>query len=251
MIVWSYGGGTQLAAIAVLVLSGKLPRPDIIVMADTGREVSATWDYLNAIVNPALSEIGLQVEIVPHSYASVDLFAKNGDILLPLYTRQNGGRLGKLPTFCSNEWKQYPIRRWLRERGIEKCDVWLGMSMDEVERMRPSGVKWYCHVYPLIEIVPLHRHQCYALVADFGWPKPPKSRCWMCPNMTVADWRHLAQSSPSELEQAASLEEELHKRDSDVYLHKYGIPLRQAVKTNLAQQEFDFDGCDGGGYCFV
>ena len=32
-IVWSYGGGVQSAAIAVLVVQGKLPRPERIVMA--------------------------------------------------------------------------------------------------------------------------------------------------------------------------------------------------------------------------
>jgi hypothetical protein len=40
-VVWSYGGGTQSAAIAVLVLRGESPRPELVVMADTGREVSA------------------------------------------------------------------------------------------------------------------------------------------------------------------------------------------------------------------
>ena len=44
--VWSYGGGTQTAAIAVLILQGRLPKPDIAVMADTGREIASTWDYL-------------------------------------------------------------------------------------------------------------------------------------------------------------------------------------------------------------
>lgn len=34
-LVWSYGGGVQSAAIAVLVLRGELPRPERVVMADT------------------------------------------------------------------------------------------------------------------------------------------------------------------------------------------------------------------------
>ncbi len=41
-LIWSYGGGVQSAAIAVLVLRGELPRPERAVMADTSREASAT-----------------------------------------------------------------------------------------------------------------------------------------------------------------------------------------------------------------
>ena len=73
-IVWSYGGGTQTAAIAVLVLQGRLPRPDHIIMADTGREATATWDYLDTVVQPALEAEGMRVEVAPHSLASKDLW---------------------------------------------------------------------------------------------------------------------------------------------------------------------------------
>ena len=36
--ILSYGGGIQTAAMVVLALTGRLPLPDHIVMADTGRE---------------------------------------------------------------------------------------------------------------------------------------------------------------------------------------------------------------------
>ena len=37
-IVWSFGGGVQSVAILVLVAEGKLPKPECVVMSDTGRE---------------------------------------------------------------------------------------------------------------------------------------------------------------------------------------------------------------------
>ena len=40
MIIFSYGGGKQTVAIVTLILEGKLPRPDLVVMADTSREVT-------------------------------------------------------------------------------------------------------------------------------------------------------------------------------------------------------------------
>ena len=65
-IVMSYGGGKQTVAMVTLVLEGKLQKPDVIVMADTGREVQTTFEYLNRVVQPALKAIGLQVEIAGH-----------------------------------------------------------------------------------------------------------------------------------------------------------------------------------------
>ncbi len=37
-ITMSYGGGKQTVAIVTLILEGKLPKPDFMVIADTGRE---------------------------------------------------------------------------------------------------------------------------------------------------------------------------------------------------------------------
>lgn len=51
-IVFSYGGGVQTVCIALLVGKGKLPIPDYIVMADTGREGQRTIDYINQFINP-------------------------------------------------------------------------------------------------------------------------------------------------------------------------------------------------------
>ena len=117
-MVWSYGGGVQSAAIAVLVLRGELPRPERIVMADTSREASATWVYLDAVVQPALAEAGLRVEIAPHELATKGLLSTDGKPLMPVYTRQRpGGRVGQMRNFCSGEWKRDVVRRYVRSLG--------------------------------------------------------------------------------------------------------------------------------------
>ena len=96
--ILSYGGGWQTVAMIVLVLRGILPRPDHIVIADTSREKSSTWDYLEDMVQPALERAGLRVAIASHDLATVDLYSGNGDLLIPVYTET-----GKLPTFCSSD----------------------------------------------------------------------------------------------------------------------------------------------------
>lgn len=243
--VWSYGGGTQTAAIAVLILQGRLPRPDLIVMADTGREVQATWDYLNTVVRPA----GLDVRVIGQEWARWGLtFGQAHSLLVPAFTRQNSG-VGQMHTFCSNEWKQRPIRRWLRAEGVTDCDTWLGISTNEMHRMKPSGLNWYRHVYPLIEMVPTNRAGCVSLVQGHGWPTPPKSRCWMCPMMSGLEWQQLKRDEPHNFDRAVTLDAELRQSDPDVYLHRLGLPLDEAVEQT-EQQPTLFDGCDSG-YCMV
>lgn len=248
MIAWSYGGGTQTAAIAALVLQGKLPRPDVVVMADTGRELASTWDYLHEVVGPALAAVGLTVQIAPHSLAKVDLFSYGGELLLPAFTRAGVG-VGKLRTWCSDEWKKQVVRRWLRAQGVEDCDNWIGISTDESERMKDSDVLWCRNVYPLIELVPTSRAGCVAIVEKMGWPAPPKSRCWMCPNQSGRDWLRMRDEQPSEWAKAVALDDELRQMDPYVYLHRAGVPLPQAVAVDDLQGGL-FDGCDSG-YCFV
>ena len=248
-IVWSNGGGTQSAAIAVMILQGILPRPDIVCMADTSREVSETWTYLDSIVRPAFSKIGIEIHVIPHSYSYWDIVKEEKqDILIPAFTTQSGD-IGKLPTFCSNEWKQRPVRRWLRERGVEQCFMWLGISTDEMERMRFSDTGWITNVYPLIEIVPTSRHRCVSIVENYGWPTPPKSRCWMCPNMSPYDWRTLKGKYPDDFGKAVLLERELQVVDKYIFLHKLAIPLDEAVSKSEEQSDM-FDGCDSG-YCWT
>ena len=96
--VLSYGGGRQTVALCILVRKGLVPPPDRIVIADTGREKRSTWDWMGAYTAPLMREIGLEIEVAPRGLSKVDLYAHNGDILMPVYTAT-----GKLPAFCSNE----------------------------------------------------------------------------------------------------------------------------------------------------
>jgi hypothetical protein len=99
--VLSYGGGRQTVAMCVLIEQGRLPRPDRIVIADTGREKSSTWEYLSEVVQPRMQHVGLTVEIAPRSLAYVDLYAHNGDLLLPVYTATRSGKRGLLSGTCA------------------------------------------------------------------------------------------------------------------------------------------------------
>jgi hypothetical protein len=227
----------------------KLPRPDLAVIADTEREMSTTWDYMDQVTAPALRIAGVELHRVKKSaYATVDLWGgKDGNsLLIPAYTTR-GGDIGKMPAFCSNEWKLRVIQRWAtKEHGVKAATMWMGISTDEMDRATPGKGKWEKR-YPLIELR-LNRGECMALVKAAGWPEPPRSSCWMCPQHREGEWLWQQENAPRDFTKAIHFEREIQKRDPHAWLHQDCKPLDQ--------QKFDdsndvlFRRCDTG-VCFV
>gem|GEM_PF-599012 len=258
VLTWSYGGGTQSIAIALLVAMGKLPTPDLIVMADTSFEATETWEYTFAYVLPLLDTIGLTIEIAPHELATVDDYGKNGDLLVPVYTET-----GKFSTYCSSEWKKAVLRRYLRQvKGVERCVTWLGMSTDEVERLKPSDVQWQEHVWPLCGLpreydygIRLSRADCRQLILDSGWPEPPKSSCWKCPHRRNPQWQRLKRYYPRDFARACQFDEQIRARDPlhAVYLHESRQPLATVdfARPDTASLFGEENGGCQSGYCFT
>lgn len=242
--VFSYGGGRQTAAIVALLVQARLPRPDAIVMADTGREKSTTWAYLERYTGPALAELGMEVEIAPHELARTDIRAINGMIQIPMFTRPSG----QLRTFCSVEWKRRVVQRWCRARWPgENVAAWIGFSADEINRVRVSNQLWYQHRYPLIEDVRLTSAECQALAVSMGWAAPPRSSCWMCPYQTNQEWRELPEA---DFRRAVELEAELFSDDGNVYLHR-ARRLLTDMDFSAQQDMFETEPGCRSGYCFT
>lgn len=234
---WSFGGGTQSAAIAVLVKTGKLPQPKHIVIADTGREAQSTWDYMEQVIEPYL---GRKITRAPHDLATVDLYSGNGDLLMPMFTAT-----GKLPTFCSTEWKRRVVHRSLRQLGVETCRLWMGVSVDEIARAKPSGIEWIEHRFPLLMDVPMRRGECVEIVRRAGLPDPPRSSCWCCPHRSDAEWAALP---AEEFQKAVSLEAAIRQRDSNVFLHRARVPLGEVDLAGSKQSSL-WGECDA--YCWT
>jgi hypothetical protein len=247
--VWSCGGGTQSAAIAALIIQGRLPKPDIAVMVDTMRERTSTWSYVYSVLIPQLATVGVTLEIVSKDkYATVDLWggADGNTLLIPAFTNQNG-RIGKLSTFCSTEWKVRVRRRWLRDQhGIRKAVTWLGISVDEQNRVRTEPNT----IYPLIHDVPMRRAGCIILAREMGWPEPPKSTCWMCPNQRNVQWAEMKRVYPEDFARACALERQIQERDPHAWLHESCRPLAE-VEFDSQQEMFTTDRSCKTGHCFV
>lgn len=245
--VLSYGGGRQTAAMCILIEQGRLPRPDRIVIADTGREKSSTWDYLSEVIQPRMQAIGLSVEIAPRSLAYVDLYAHNGDLLLPVYTPT-----GKLPAFCSTEWKARVVERYLRNQGVKDYTTWIGFAYDERQRIKVRDGR----AFPLVDAM-LTKSDCRQIITDSGLPMPPPSSCWMCPNMANSEWRYVRDNYPADFEQACQLDEAIREEDiaqghKGVWLHHSRKPLRTAPIDDDDGRDGKIEGRQCGlGLCFV
>lgn len=243
--VLNYGGGTQTIAICELIRRGILPPPDFIVAADTGREVASTWAYLEAHARPRLAEIGLAIEVASHDLATVDLYAKNGDLLLPVFTET-----GKLPTFCSVEWKARVVERWLRSQGVTSATQWIGFSTEERKRVKPQPPGPWIRAYPLLDLM-LTRGDCEQIILDGGLPLPSKSACYMCPHRSNAEWREVRDRHPEQWADAVRIDASVREADERgaVYLHRSLVPL---ADVDLDQPDRQIVGRQCGlGLCFV
>lgn len=241
MICWSYGGGVQSAAIAVLIREGVLPMPDLSVIADTGRERRTTWQYLDEVIRPYLAPVGVTIEVAPHSLATKDLYAADGLTLMPAFTTE-----GRLPTYCSGYWKLSVVDRWLRSKGVEDCDCWIGFSIDELRRVsKQDRKKWLRLAFPLIDRM-INRVMCVRLIEGAGLPLPRKSRCYQCPHQNEEEWAETL-ADPVDGPLAIACDEEVRANDPEgkgLYLHYSRVPLRlvgsgRGVQTPLAP-------CEGG-----
>jgi len=253
-IIQNYGGDVQTIALGVLVHKGLLPRPERVVMANTGREVKSTFEYLENHARQLYWDFGCEIEIIPHDKAKHDIYYTNRQGVLdtlpvmPVFTRQSG-KLGQTDNFCSGFWKRDVVIDWLKqpENGYGQANPviqWLGFSTNEISRCKPSGVKWRENHFPLCYGygVRLTRQECVSLIAEFGLPIPKKSRCRDCSFQSNKEWREIKES-PDEWNAVIDFDYELRSNDpsNSVFLHSDGIPLIDADLSDKKTALFDYD----------
>lgn len=259
--VFSSGGGTQSSAIAALIVQGRLPKPDIAAIVDTGMERGTTWSYMDEVVAPALKSVGVEMHRVYQKdwgynpeHGKQWLSTSENTILMPGYTNQSGNdNPGKLPGFCSNEWKVRALNRFLSgEMSVKASSYrrWIGFSVNETKRalrmMDGEEYKAGKIRFPLIHDIPLRRHQAIAECIKMGWPEPPRSTCYVCPNQRNDEW---SGATPKELELAAKLERDIQRADPFFWLHKSCIPIDK-VDFSEEPDLFSERSCNSG-VCFV
>ena len=66
----------------------------------------------------------------------------------------------------------------------------MGISLDEIRRMKPSRLPYIENIFPLIDLR-MRRRDCFLWMESHGYPIPPRSACTFCPYHSRKEWRNI------------------------------------------------------------
>lgn len=258
--VLSLGAGVQSTTLALAASRGDVgPMPDLAIFADTQWEparVRRHLDWLrNRLTFPVIevSAGDIRADILARANTTGGRFAA-----VPWFIRNPTGTIGMGRRQCTKEYKLAPIkheiRRILGKPGrapiaADSVEVWVGISTDEIERMKPATARYLRNRWPLIE-AGMSRRDCERWLAERQF-NAPKSSCIGCPFHTNAMWRDLRDNSPEEWADACAVDRAL--RDGRAgplrgqeFMHSSCLPLDQAPIDDDDPRQLSFNmECEG------
>lgn len=275
--VLSLGAGVQSTTLALMAAHGEIdPMPDCAIFADTGWEPKAVYEHLAWLRSPnvlpfpihIVSAGDIRADLLAGArgerWASIPAFTRTvtpSGTEIPVYDEDENGDLvvvgsrivasdrvgiGMIRRQCTGDYKIVPIRRKVREllgiagRRSPKSPIaeqWIGISLDEALRMKPSFESWQVNRWPLIERG-MTRHDCLRWLERHGYPLPPKSACIGCPFHSDDHWRHMRDHDPEAWADAVSVDAAIRTGfrgiRGEVYLHRSAVPLDRADLSTAA-----------------
>jgi hypothetical protein len=260
----SLGAGVQSSTLLLMALAGEIPGGDLdgAIFADTGWEPASVYRNLEWLERQVAGRI--PIHRVSHGNIRDDVLASvDGPSARnpPFWVRGNDDRAAPLRRKCTSAYKIEVIDRKVRELlGIPKghhvkdqvVEKWVGISSDEIVRIKPSGRPWMANRYPLVE-AGISRADCLRWMADRGYPEPPKSACIGCPYRSDASWREMRDRRPEEFADAVAFESGIMSGVNGtgkpgIFLHRSLLPLDQVEFKPAPKYPLfgDFAGeCDG------
>jgi hypothetical protein len=226
-LAFACGGGVDSTAIAALICQGKIPKPSLAWIVDCGWEKSRTWAYVNAVLIPKLAQVGVTLAVIESD--NNDIILPNGHIAIPAYEVLPDGTTTKYKTHCNESWKRRIGMQYLKSNGLDWVEVMVGIAADEARRVRPDKAAWYHNSYPLIDLH-LSRADCLYMIGSIGWPQPPKTSCFICPQQNDADWADVKHNWRDDWARALQLERDIHQVKPMCWLHRSCKPLDEAVR---------------------
>lgn len=264
----SLGAGVQSSAMALMAANKEItPMPEAAIFADTQAEPQSVYDWLDWLEK--------QLPFPVYKVTAGDLWkdsiemktSKDGrkytKTLIPLFTYTEEKGQGMMPyRLCTVDYKVKPLSKKVKElAGVKRGEKnkvvtqWIGISLDESRRMKPSREKWSEHRWPLIEMR-MTRQACKDWMQAKGYPEPPRSACVFCPFHSNAEWQRLKTQEPAEFERAVQFEQELQEAKSKTrdnmhstpYLHRSCKPIDQVdTRSDFDKGQLPLwdDECEG------
>ncbi|KKM80843.1 hypothetical protein LCGC14_1335740 [marine sediment metagenome] len=248
--VMSFGAGVQTTALAILAVQGKLdPRPDFAVFADTGGERPETYEHIYRF-SEWLAERGLPLHIARQRIMPLEEWVLTRSPSIPVFMTPNArGRRQ-----CTVEWKIRPIYYYIRYKlAIRTFDMQIGISSDEIMRMKPARPKYVTNSWPLVDMG-LSRTDCFDIIRKAGIKSAGKSACFFCPYQDGKRWVDTRRRYPDLWARAIAMEDTINKRFAEkgdsrqAFLTKLRVPLRM-LGEEIPIEDLEGEECEG--YCFV
>ena len=135
-------------------------------------------------------------------------------------------------------------------------EMWLGITMDEFIRMKPSHNWWITHRFPFIDDVPMTRQDCI----DWFSKRYPdrnlgRSACVGCPFRDSSSWLDVKAAEPELFQEAVEIDESLRSDQHNAgqmfrkqaYLHQRRVPLAEAITLDTEQRDTNgfINECEG------
>ena len=260
--ILSLGAGVQSSTMALMAAKGEItPMPDCAIFADTGWEPKRVYEWLDWLETQLpfplyrVSKGNLREDIV-------NSFGKKRVASVPFYTESENTRGGLLRRQCTREYKVEPITKKIRElmglkprqraKGKVSVNLWIGISTDEIIRMKPNRETWITNRWPLIE-KHMSREKCLDWMMKNCYPKPEKSSCIGCPYHNDAAWREMKMHDKTSWLDAVEIDklirDGIRGTKEKLYMHRSLRPLDEVDFRNLedmGQQRLEFgEDCDG------
>jgi hypothetical protein len=116
---------------------------------------------------------------------------------------------------------------------------WIGISLDELQRVKSSLKPWAVNRHPLIEMRMTRQH-CLEWMESRGFPVPPRSACTFCPYHSNSEWRRLQNDMPDEFQKAVEFEKRLQAAAASDDVTD-GIPFLHSARKPLDTIDFRSD----------
>lgn len=256
--VLSLGAGVQSTCLLLMSLDGAIEPYDFAVFADTGWEPKAVYDHLDNLKEIARSK-GMEIAIVSAGNIRDDTMAtvsqvKTGYVTLPLYARKPGGQKVMLSRTCTRKYKVAPVRRYIHTVKDDRfVELHMGISYDELTRMKQSPVMYIEHVYPLVDMK-MTREDCLTWLENKGYARPPKSSCIACPFHSSSVWREVKKNE-EEWQDAIAFDRAIRvlpRVEGEAFVHRLAIPLEEVdLSTEEDRGQLNMFDMECEGMCGV
>ena len=248
----SLGAGVQSSTMALMAAHGEItPMPEGAIFADTQAEPKAVYEWLDWLEKQLPFPVHrVTAGSLRDAALTIHTSKKGGHYFrtaVPLHTLSTEGEAGRIQhRTCTRDYKLVPIRKALRrlakvKRGTAEPVVcsWIGISFDEIQRMKPAREPWIECRWPLIE-KRVSRAGCLEWMRAKGYPEPPRSACVFCPFKSAAEWRRLKMDDPEGWVDAVDFDHEARQRrlssssnmKSTVFVHRSLKPLSEVDLRN-------------------